>query len=103
EVSWLVLEVMRQIKLSEPAVYVRYHESMDEEFIIHALECNRDFEGGNPAFLNDKLGADRYLARGVKLEDAVNWNASGCLAYHLDCAEHVSGQYNLNQAKILEV
>ena len=103
EVSWLVLEVMRQIKLSEPAVYIRYSEGMDEDFIIHALECNRDFGGGNPAFLNDKLGTDRYLDRGVKLEDAVGWNASGCLGYHLDCAEHMAGMFSINQAKIFEL
>ncbi|MDA8235060.1 MAG: hypothetical protein M0Z31_09735, partial [Clostridia bacterium] len=103
EVSWLVLEVMRQIKLSEPAVYVRYHKDMDEDFMLHALECNRDFGGGNPAFLNDELGTQRYLERGVKLEDAVGWNASGCLGYHLDCAEHMAGMFSLNQAKIFEL
>lgn len=103
EVSWLVLEVMRQIKLSEPAVYVRYHDGMSEEFMLHALECNRDFGGGNPAFLNDQLGTDRYLARGVRPEDAAGWNASGCLGYHLDCAEHMAGMFNINQAKIFEL
>ncbi len=103
EVSWLVLEVMRQIKLSEPSVYIRYHEGMNEEFMLHALECNRDFGGGNPAFLNDKLGTDRYLARGIKVEDAVNWTASGCLGYHLDCAEHVAGMFSINQTKIFEL
>ena len=60
EVSWIVLEVMAQIQLSEPAVYVRYHESQDEDFIVHALKCNREFGGGNPAFLNDELGTQRY-------------------------------------------
>ena len=30
EVSWIMLEVMAQIHLSEPAVYVRYHEDQDE-------------------------------------------------------------------------
>jgi formate C-acetyltransferase len=103
ELSWIVLEVMRQMKLSEPAVYVRYHEDMSDEFLIFALECNRDFGGGNPAFLNDKLGTDRYLARGIKYEDASDWYASGCLAYNLDCAEHVAGTINLNQPKILEI
>ena len=103
EVSWLVLEVMRQIKLSEPAVYIRYHDGMDKRFVLHALECNRDFGGGNPAFLNDELGTARYLARGVKPEDAVGWNASGCLGYHLDCAEHMAGMFSINQAKIFEL
>ncbi|MDY6825603.1 MAG: pyruvate formate lyase family protein [Bacillota bacterium] len=103
EISWIVLEVMRQMKLSEPAVYVRYHEDVSDDFMKFALECNRDFGGGNPAFLNDKLGTERYLSRGIKYEDASDWYASGCLAYNLDCAEHVAGTINLNQPKILEL
>lgn len=103
ELSYLILETMRQMRLSEPAVYIRYHEGMSDEFLLYTLECNRDYGGGNPAFLNDTLGTLRYVARGVKIEDAVDWYASGCLAYNLDCAEHASGKMNLNMAKIFEV
>ena len=103
EISWLVLEAMAQIKLSEPAIYVRYNPDMPEEFILHALRCNVRFGGGNPAFLNDKLGTDRYLERGVPIEDASNWNASGCLGYHLDRMEHVGGGHNISQLKVLEL
>ena len=103
ELSWIVLEVMAQIHLSEPAVYVRYHEDQDEDFIVHALKCNREFGGGNPAFLNDELGTRRYLDRGVPIEDACNWNASGCLGYHMECAEHMAGAFNLVQTKVMEV
>jgi formate C-acetyltransferase len=103
EISWLVLEAMAQIKLSEPAIYVRYNPDMDPEFILHALRCNREFGGGNPAFLNDKLGTQRYLDRGVPIEDACNWNASGCLGYHLDCMEHLGGGHNINQTKLFEL
>jgi pyruvate formate-lyase/glycerol dehydratase family glycyl radical enzyme len=103
EVSWLILEVMRQIRLSEPAVYVRYHTGLSDEFLLYALECNRDMEGGIPAFLNDELGTARHLARGIEPKDAVDWAASGCLGYHLECTEHGGGQMHLNQAKILEL
>lgn len=103
ELSFMILEVMKQMKLSEPAVYIRYHDSMDDEFLIYALECNREYGGGNPAFLNDTLGTARYLARGVRVEDACDWYASGCLAYNLDCAEHASRKLNLNMAKIFEI
>ena len=103
EMSWLILEVMRQLCLSEPSVYVRYHAEMDDEFLLFALECNRDFRGGSPAFLNDAMGTNRNLARGVKLEDAVNWYASGCLGYNLDSVERSAGATNLNQAKILDL
>jgi pyruvate-formate lyase len=103
ELSWLVLEAMAQIKLSEPAIYVRYNPDMDPEFILHALRCNRDFGGGNPAFLNDRLGTQRYLDRDVPIKDACNWNASGCLGYHLDSMEHVGGGHNINQTKLFEL
>lgn len=103
EVSWLILEVMRQMKLSEPSVYVRYHAEMDESFLLFALECNRDFRGGSPAFLNDSLGTARNLERGVKLEDAVDWYASGCLGYNINSVERSAGATNLNNVKILEL
>jgi len=103
EVSWLVLEAMAQIKLSEPAIYVRYHDKMDPDFVIHALECNVEFGGGNPAFLSDELGTKRYLDRGIPIEDACNWNASGCLGYHLDSLEHMGGGHNISQLKVLEL
>ncbi|MDR1068366.1 MAG: hypothetical protein LBL36_03860 [Clostridiales Family XIII bacterium] len=103
ELSWIILEVMSQIKLSEPAVYVRYNPDMDPNFVKHALECNREFGGGNPAFLSDRIGTQRYLDLGVPIIDASNWNASGCLGYHLDSMEHMGGGYNLCQPKVLEV
>ncbi len=103
EMSWMILEVMRQLRLSEPAVYIRYSEGMDEDFLLYALECNKDMQGGIPAFLNDKLGAERYIARGIELEDAYNWAASGCLGYHLDCSEHTGGSMHINQTKVFEL
>jgi formate C-acetyltransferase len=104
ELSWLILEVMRQMKLSEPAVYIRYNDGMSKEFLIHALECNRDFEGGNPSFLNDELGINRYLDRGIRLEDAVEWVASGCLGVNMAGVDiHTGGSQHLNQAKIFEI
>ena len=103
DISWLVLEAMAQVKLSEPAIYVRYNPEMDPEFILHALRCNVAFGGGNPAFLNDALGTQRYLDRDVPLSDACNWNASGCLGYHLDSMEHLGGGHNINQFKLLEL
>jgi pyruvate-formate lyase len=103
EISWLILEVMAQIKLSEPAVYIRYNPKMDKEFLLHALRSNVQFGGGNPAFLNDRLGTQRYIERGVPIEDACNWNASGCLGYHLDRMEHVGGGHNISQLKVFEL
>jgi len=104
ELSWIILEVMRQMKLSEPSVYIRYHSGMSHEFLIHALECNRDFGGGNPAFMNDEIGTARYIDRGVTLEDATEWVASGCLAINLaGIDQHNGPSGHVNQAKVFEV
>lgn len=103
ELSWIILEVMRQMKLSEPAVYIRYHTGMSDDFLLYALECNREMQGGIPAFLNDELGTARHLARGATPKDAADWAASGCLGYHMECTEHGGGQMHLNQAKIFEI
>ncbi|MBN1367045.1 MAG: hypothetical protein JW967_03875 [Dehalococcoidales bacterium] len=103
ELSWLILEVMRQMRLSEPAVYIRYHDGLSKEFMLFALECNRDSGGGNPAFLGDKMGTDRHLAREVKIEDAVDWSATGCLAYRMSCDEIDGVGSHLNMAKIFEI
>jgi pyruvate formate-lyase/glycerol dehydratase family glycyl radical enzyme len=103
ELSWLILEVMRQMKLSEPAIYIRYHEGLSKEFVLYALECNRDSGGGNPAFLGDKMGTERYLARGVDAADAVDWAATGCLAYRMNCDEIDGVGSHLNLPKIFEI
>jgi len=63
EISWLVLEAMAQVKLSEPAIYIRYNPLMDQRFILHALRCNVEFGGGNPAFLKRQTRDRRYLDR----------------------------------------
>ena len=103
ELSWLILEAMAQIKLSEPAIYVRVSDKMPDEFLLHAIDCNVRFGGGNPAFLNDAEGTQRYLDRGVPLVDACDWDASGCLGYHLSCMEHVGGGHNISQTKVFEL
>jgi formate C-acetyltransferase len=46
EISWLVLEVMAQVKLSEPAVYIRYNPDMDPEFIRMRFAAMSNSEAG---------------------------------------------------------
>ena len=103
ELSWLILEAMAQVKLSEPAIYIRVSDKTPDEFLLHAVDCNVRFGGGNPAFLNDAEGTQRYLDRGVPLVDACDWNASGCLGYHLSSMEHLGGGHNINQIKVFEL
>ncbi len=50
------------------------------------------------------MGTQRYLDRGVPIEDACNWNASAAAsAITWSAAEHMAGAFNLVQTKVMEV
>jgi pyruvate formate-lyase/glycerol dehydratase family glycyl radical enzyme len=83
ELSYLILEVSRQMKIPQPGIYVRWHNNMDYNFQVKAVETNRDTGGGIPAFLNDTAGTRNFLGFGIPWNDAVEWSAAGCLSYAL--------------------
>ncbi|MGA1792263.1 MAG: pyruvate formate lyase family protein, partial [bacterium] len=104
EVSYLILEVSRQMKMPQPGVYVRYHNGISQEFMEKAAETNRDTGGGIPAFLNDQSAVDRLIALGVDHNDAIEWSAGGCLNYVVGHVQmHPRGLCYCNEAKILEI
>lgn len=104
EASYLIMETSRQMKTPQPGIYVRWHETIDNNFMMKCAETNRDTGGGIPAFLNDQAAIRNYLGIGVKYEDAFEWNAAGCLSYALGRFNSVSRMpVYLNIPKILEV
>lgn len=93
DLSYLILEVAHQIKMPQPGIYVRWHNGIDQDFMVKAIETNRDTRGGIPAFLNDRIAIRNFLAAGVAYEDAVEWCAAGCLSYvipHCNLASKIS-------------
>ena len=104
ELSGLILEVARQIQMPQPGIYIRWHNGIDYEFMVKAIETNRETRGGIPAFLNDRIGTRNFIASGVKYEDAVEWSAAGCLSYvvsHCNLSSKIVAQINI--AKVLEL
>lgn len=83
DLSFLILEVTRQLKLPAPGVYVRWHTAINHDFMVKAVETNRETGAGLPAFLNDQSAVNRLLALGVSREDAEQWTAVGCLTFAL--------------------
>ena len=104
DLSYLILEVAHQIKMPQPGIYVRWHNGIDYNFMVKAIETNRDTRGGIPAFLNDRIAIRNFLALGVNYEDAVEWSAAGCLSYvvsHANLAAKISAYIIVT--KVLEV
>ena len=79
ELSVMILEVARQMKLPQSAIYIRVHKTINQDFMVKAAEANRDHGAGIPAFLNDEGSINKFLSLGIPLKDARNWIAIGCV------------------------
>ena len=79
ELSYLILDVVRQMKLTQPTVSLRYHDGLPEDFLMKAVDANREFGGGQPAWFNDKAALVNLPSMGVPLADARDWVPIGCV------------------------
>jgi pyruvate formate-lyase/glycerol dehydratase family glycyl radical enzyme len=78
ELSFLILESVGDMKLTQPNLSVRYHRGMSDRFLKAAIEVIR--KGfGMPAFNNDEIVVPGMLKLGVSLEDARDYSAIGCI------------------------
>jgi formate C-acetyltransferase len=78
ELSFLILESVGDMKLTQPNLSVRYHKGMSEDFLKAAIEVIR--KGfGMPAFNNDEIVVPGMLKLGVSLADARDYSAIGCI------------------------
>ena len=78
DLSYLILETVGEMKLTQPNLSVRYHRGMSEDFLRAVVEVIR--KGfGMPAFNNDEVVIPGMLKLGVSLEDARDYSAIGCI------------------------
>ena len=78
ELSFLVLESVGRMKLTQPNLSVRFHKAISEEFM---MACLRVIEKGfgMPSFNNDEIVIPELVKLGVEQEDAFNYSAIGCI------------------------
>lgn len=103
ELTWLVLEVARQLKVHQPHLTLRYDGSLSDGFLIKAMETVRDIGAGIPQWVNDSVVIDRLHRLGVPIEYARNWVGVGCSHSFLSGRGHANGQAIINDAKIFEL
>jgi formate C-acetyltransferase len=102
ELSYMILEVDKDVAMEQPSLCVRVHEQTPEDFLIRAIDLIKTT--GKPFFVNDHVVIPALLSLGVPLKDARNYAIVGCEepspvgnAYTLSNAAY------LNLAKILEI
>ncbi|MFC1986560.1 glycyl radical protein [Chloroflexota bacterium] len=103
ELSFLLLEVTRQMKLVRPPLYIRYHNTLSKELLVKAVETNRDNGAGNPCFLNDAPTLLKFTDSGVPLTDARDWIAQGCVLSAIGGGYAGGEEVMFNTPKVFEL
>lgn len=102
DVSYLILEVMDEMKLLQPSSNVQISKKTPHKFLIKACEVSRK-GWGQPAFYNTDAIVSELVNAGKSIEDARRGGTSGCVetgAFGTE-AYILTGYFNL--PKILEI
>ena len=102
ELSFLILEIVRQLKTHNPHVTLRYHDGLSEEFLIKAAEVNRDVGAGIPQWMNDKTIIPYLESIGTPPKDARGWFALGCVDLCVP-GHFYEGKHMINATKVLDL
>jgi pyruvate formate-lyase/glycerol dehydratase family glycyl radical enzyme len=103
ELSYLLLEVLDQVKFPQPPVYVRYHNKINQEIWMKALEVNISRGDGNPALMNDETRIISFVDHGISLEDARDWAAAGCAGSIVPGLSMHGGSLGINYINLAKV
>jgi pyruvate formate-lyase/glycerol dehydratase family glycyl radical enzyme len=78
DLSYLILDSVGRMKLTQPNLSVRFHKNISDEFLSKCVNViGRGF--GMPAFNNDEVVIPSLLDLGIKKDDAYNYSAIGCI------------------------
>jgi formate C-acetyltransferase len=104
DLSYMVLETIRNIRLTQPNVSARIHAGTSDRFL---LECAKTIRlgFGMPALKNDEIIIPALLEKGVAPADAYHYAVVGCIetAVPGKWGYRVTGMSFLNVLKILEI
>lgn len=76
--SWAILESCGQLRSTQPNLSVRYHEGLNQEFLMGCIEVIK-CGFGMPAFNNDEIVIPEFIKLGVEKKDAYNYASIGCI------------------------
>lgn len=77
ELSYLILDLMDEMKLLMPTLAVRIHKDSPQEFVGKIAEVLR-YGRGEPAIYNDDAIIPGFVDMGIPVEDAREYSNDGC-------------------------
>ena len=102
DVSYLILETMDEMKLTQPSSNVQISRKTPQHFLLEACGISRK-GWGQPAFYNTEAIVQELLQAGKALADARQGGASGCVETGCFGREAYILTGYLNLPKILEI
>lgn len=102
EVSYIILDVMDEMKLLQPSSNVQISRKTPQKFLKRACEISRK-GWGQPAFYNTDAIVQELLEAGKTLEDARRGGSSGCVETGCFGKEAYVLTGYMNIPKILEI
>jgi pyruvate formate-lyase/glycerol dehydratase family glycyl radical enzyme len=78
ELSFLILDSVGKMKLTQPNLSVRFHKHVSDDFMKACLRVI-EMGFGMPSFNNDEIVIPGLLELGVEHDDAYNYSAIGCI------------------------
>ena len=104
ELSFCFLKSVEHIRLSEPNLYIRYHDGINADFMKEALKVVA-LGTGIPAFVNDNVCIPSLVMRGVSAQDAIEYSTMGCLEIEVPgkWGYRANGKSKFNIAKVFEM
>jgi formate C-acetyltransferase len=104
DISYMVLETIRETRLTQPNVSARIHTGTPDRFL---MECARTIRTGMgmPAIKNDEIIVPALLEKGVRSEDAYDYAIVGCIEASVPgkWGYRNTGMSFLNLLKVLEL
>ena len=79
ELTYLLLEVARQVRTVQSSLYLRCHVGTPEELWMKAVEVLRDRGDGVPAFISDRAVLLNFRSKGISVQDARDYAVGGCV------------------------
>lgn len=102
ELSYLILEVVEEMRLTQPSSMVQISKKTPDRFLRRALEIIRT-GFGQPSVFNTDVIIQELLRQGKSIEDARNGGASGCVETGAFGKESYILTGYFNMVKVLEI
>jgi pyruvate formate-lyase/glycerol dehydratase family glycyl radical enzyme len=80
ELTYIIMDSVKSLRLVEPMISVRLHRNTPEEF-LHRFAAILRTDSGHYGIFNDEFMIPFLMSKGIPVEDARDWAVEACASY----------------------